>query len=752
MSVEKLELNSIGAGSAASSDLVHIGRRSLRIVSAVVVFAGTLLLTASFVSTEFRDGQGALAGRFVLPLSAGVGLIFLGSVVGTKWRAFGAWLCAALVGEAAALQMIDAGRLIHFQHYRLPSELLANYGFELAVIFILTLFVGFSIRRHLGEIWSWIRVNVGPWRFAVAALFLIFAGAAVTPDLSVYATSLAIGAWIQIVSLGAVILMVLSVPEAALEKVSAKFNVLFTDADKADGKRRMIDRFAVVAAIWVVLLTASLNYFVYQAYPHVPDEAQYLFQARYMAAGQLTVEPPKVPEAFSLYMVPYLDDRWYGIFSPGWPAMLAVGVRGGVEWLVNPVLSGICILLADIFFQQVYERRKARIAILLLSFSPWFIFMGMSFMPHMFTLAAALGAAVIIWNSFVSKRYWMCLPAGVLVGIVSLIRPLDGAIVAVLLGVALLFGSSSWRQRIISAAFLVFGTLVSASSVLLYDRAVTGNSFLMPMDAYYTKYFWPNVMKLGFGPERGMGWGLDAWPGHSPLEALINSALNVSLLQTELLGWGVGSLLIAVLFIVSRSFRKRDAWAMVSIIGIVAAYGLFWYSGGPDFGARYWFLSVIPLTALTVRGIEWLGNGEDTESEDKRTLQRRLTLAVLSLCFITLVSYIPWRAADKYYHYLGVDPGLQALSKEHQFGKSLVLVRGDEYKDYQSAWILNPVNFDGDAPLYAFERDDAVRSRLLNAYRDREVWVVDGPSIANGRYRVAAGPLTADQLLDKAKK
>jgi len=753
MSVENLEINSMDAGSVSGSKLIQLDKWPLRVISALLFAVGTLLFALSFAWNEFRDVRGAFTGKFVLPLSAGVGLAFLGAVVGTKWPAFAAWFCGALVGEAAALQLIGAGRLIHFQHYRLPSELLEHHGFELILVVVLTIIVGNSIRAHFLEIWRWLRREVGTWKLVVAMIFLALASAAVTPDVRIYSFSLAMGAWIQIVSLGAVILMVWSVPETSLEKFSSRINALLdgVDGSRAKGRSRL-DRFAVAAAIWVMLLAAFLAYFVYQAYPHVPDEAQYLFQARYMAAGQLTVQAPQVPEAFRLYMVPYLDDRWYGIFPPGWPAMLAVGVWVRVDWLVNPILAGICLLLAYIFFQQLYDKRTARIAVILLSCSPWFIFMGMSYMPHMFTLATALGAAVIVLNSFVSKRSWTCLPAGALIGVVSLVRPLDGAIVAALLGVAVLVGSHSWRQRIISSINLVVGTIVTAATVLPYDRAVTGNALLMPTDAYYTKYFWPNAMALGFGPDRGFGWGLDALPGHSLLEAVINAALNVSLLQTELFGWGVGSLLIAALFIASRSSRKRDAWAVVSIAAVVGAYGLFWYSGGPDFGARYWFLTIIPLIALTVRAIEWLSRTGAIQGADRQLFKGRVTLAVVSLCLMTLICYIPWRAADKYYQYLGIDPGIQALAKEREFGKSLVLIRGDEYRDYQSAWTLNPVNFEGDSPIFAFDRDAAVRTRLLQVYHDRKVWVVDGPSIADGNYRVAAGPLNGDQLLGEMGK
>lgn len=752
MNADKLDLSSIDAGSATGSEMVQVDGKFVRVASAALIVTGTLLLASSVISGEFRDGHDALTGKFVLALSAGIGLIFLGCLAGTTWRSFAAWFSLALIGESSALQMIDAGRFIHFQHYRPFSDLLQVHTLELALVVIQTLIVSYSISKHFGEIWNWVRAKLNPWMLAVAMVFLVFADAAVTPDAGVYIVSLAMGAWIQILSLGTVILMVWSVPESSLARFTERFTALMGDPVDDVEKRPRIDRFAVIAAIWVVLLTSILCYFVYQAHPHVPDETQYLFQARYMAAEQLTVKAPPVPEAFSMYMVPYLEGRWFGIFSPGWPAVLAIGAWMGAEWLVNPALSGICVLLSYLFFQYLYARRTARIAIVLLCCSPWFIFMGMSFMGHMFTMAAALAAAVIIMRSLASKRIWMCLFAGAMIGVVSLIRPLDGAIVAVLLGFAVLFGSSAWKQRILSAAALVVGTILTAAIVLPYDRAITGNALIMPLDAYYSKYFWPKVMALGFGPERGMGWGLDAYPGHSPVEAVINTALNTSLLQTELFGWGLGSLFIAAIFLVSGSVRKRDAWAWFSIAAIAGVYGLFWYHGGPDFGARYWFLSIIPLIALTVRGIEWLGGTDSLKNLRLRPIGARVTLAVLSLCSITLICYIPWRASDKYYHYLGMEPGIRRLSDDYHFGKSLVLVRGSEYPDYQSAWTFNPVNFEGDAPVYAFDRNPSVRSRLLQVYKDRKIWVVDGPSITGGAYRVAAGPLAADQISTEVGK
>ncbi len=452
-------------------------------------------------------------------------------------------------------------------------------------------------------------------------------------------------------------------------------------------------------------------------------------------------------KAFTMYMLPFQQSNWFGIFSPGWSALLAIGVKLNVVWLINPLLAGLCVLLSYLFFQEIYSRRFARIAVLLLCCSPWFVFMAMSFMSHIFTLVCALSAAVWLSKSFKNKKIIYVLAAGSAIGILSLIRPLDGLMVAFLLGVWTLFGCPTWRTRILTGAALVIGTIATAALVFPYNKAVTGNALLSPLDAYYAKYYSPQVMALGFGAERGFHWGLDAFPGHSPLEAVVNAALNVFLLNTELFGFAIGSLFLAIIFLFSVKPQKKDFWALGVIAVIIGGYSLFWYHGGPDFGARYWFLCIIPLIALTVKGVEWLEQKTNESDQAEAKPNPRIVLAVAMLCGMSLVSYFPWRAFDKYHGYLEMRPNIRELARQNNFGRSLVLIRGDEHPDYQSAWIYNPLNFEGDAPIYARDNDAEIRRRLLQAYVDRPVWIVDGPTRTGGIYKVVQGPVDAQKML-----
>ena len=279
-----------------------------------------------------------------------------------------------------------------------------------------------------------------------------------------------------------------------------------------------------------------LAHFSYQLHPHLADEVGYLYHARYFAAGMLTMPAPPVPEAFNIDLMSYETNRWYSPVPPGWPGMLALGVLVGAPWLINPLLAGVNVLLTYVFVGALYDRRSARLAVLLLCISPWHLLMAMNFMTHTFTLTCALAAAVaVIRARKTGKAVWGWI-AGILTGVVSLIRPLDGFIVAGLLGLwAIGFGGR--RLTAASITGLVFGALAVGALVLPYNKALTGEPTTYPLMAYFDKYYGAKSNALGFGPERGLGWPIDPYPGHSPIESLINANLNISSVNFELFGW-----------------------------------------------------------------------------------------------------------------------------------------------------------------------------------------------------------------------
>jgi 4-amino-4-deoxy-L-arabinose transferase-like glycosyltransferase len=716
-----------------------------RVAQFVLVASGLVFIARAGGDPAFRDQEGYLTGTVCLPIAMGGALIVLGCLLRGKLRRSAFWFALAAVGQAAALQMIDAGRLIHYQHYKHLGSLLTEHPLLLAYMGLQAILVISEFKPHWSTVCTWVKSKFKTWQLAGIGVIFLLTTATVSRDTSAYVAELCFAGIIQTINLVNILLIVWALPDDTLLSLKMKFDRLLGSEEK-HVEHRGLDRFALVSSLWVITLAALLAWFSYERHPHLSDEVGYLYHARYFAAGMLTMPAPPVPEAFNIDLMNYEIDRWYSPVPPGWPLMLAAGVLLGVPWLVNPLLAGVNVLLTYVFLRELYDRRGARIAVLLLCVSPWYIFMSMNFMTHTFTLTCALAAAVGVARARkTGKAIWGWV-AGIAIGVGGLIRPLDGLIVAGLIGLWAI-GLGGRRLRVPALVGFVFGAVITGALQLPYNAMLTGHPGVFPINAYVDKYYGPNRNALGFGPERGLGWAIDAYPGHSPTESLINANLNISSINVELFGWGSGSLVFIALMLLSRTMRRSDYLMLAAVAAVVGTYSLYWFSGGPDFGARYWYLIIVPCVALTVSGIRFLENAvQETTAKSSANRARVLTVA-LSMCILTLLNYLPWRAIDKYFHYLRMRPDIRDMAEEYHLGKSLVLIRGDRYPDYASAAIYNPLDLNADATVYAWDRNSEVRAKVVSAYSDRPIWLVDGPTLTGRGFKVTAGPVSTTQLL-----
>jgi 4-amino-4-deoxy-L-arabinose transferase-like glycosyltransferase len=119
-------------------------------------------------------------------------------------------------------------------------------------------------------------------------------------------------------------------------------------------------------------------------------------------------------------------NRWYGVMSPGWPAMLALGEVAQTPWLVNPLLAAATILLfASVFRQMGMSRFEAHLAIVFMALSPFVVFMSASYMAH----SASLFWFALFWWGWLrllqAGQLRFALVAGVALVCHAMVRP-DG--------------------------------------------------------------------------------------------------------------------------------------------------------------------------------------------------------------------------------------------------------------------------------------------------------------------------------------
>lgn len=663
----------------------------------------------------------------VLTASGLVVLITALAVVKPAYKHAARWFAVAAIGQAATLQMIAAGPLLRYQHYPPLAELFSTHPWSLGIVLGQAILITGALARS----WrNWRPSGRGlTLRLGVALLLSVSTAATVSPELSRYLSELAFAATLQVVSLVSLVLMAMAVPTAAVPHVTSI-------VDRVLGAKRL----PVVAAVLVVVVSTMLSVLSYERHPHIPDEVTYLYHSKYFAQRVLTMPAPPVAAAFDVDLMEYEPARWYSPMSPGWPAVLTLGTLAGLPWLVNPLLAGFNILMGHAVFRRLYPSRLSGTATLLLATSPWFLFLGMSLLNHQVTLACGFLAALGIVEARQSGRAVWGLLAGAAIGATSLIRPLDGAIVGLLMG-AWAVGIGGARLRPAPLAGLAVGTLAIGSLVFPYNLSLTGNLFTLPVNAYFDKHYWPNANAYGFGPDRGVGWPIDPNPGHSPVDGLINTNLNAFSVNIELFGWSAGSLIFVAWLLVAGGWRREDRLMIATTLLFVAAHFFNYFSGGPDFGARYWFSIIGALVALTASGIHALAE----------RLDARVWLVAAAMAIMTVASYLPWRATDKYYHFRDMRPDLRTLSAERGFGDAIVLIRGNRFPDYASAFAENPADVTSRTTIYAWDRDANVRAEVLRAYADRRVWLIEGPSITGDGFRIVDGPVPAAALIGTLK-
>lgn len=677
---------------------------------------------------------------WLLPAALLAALAFAGFAWRSRWRATVLWAGTALVGYAATLQLIAAGPTVRYQHYLSPSAWLHERPVAAVVVLAYLVLIAAGLTRCRDRLAA-LASGWGGAALAAAGAAFVLTSATLSANPGAYLVELLVAVTLQAAHLGAALLAGLAAPDDGARSLGRWVDRALTPSPEPTRGSPPPDRFAWVVAGAAVLVPALLALLVYQRHPHVPDEVAYLLHARYFAAGRLWLPLPEPYAAFDVDLMFADGSRWYSPVPPGWPAILAAGVAAGVPWLVNPILNGINVLLVHRLSRELYEPSTARLTALVFALSPWNLLLAMSFLSHTASLAAALAAALGVVAFRRGGRVSLLLPAGAAIGIVALIRPLEGLIVALFLGLWTL-GARPWGRAVAGAAALAVATAVVGGLNLWYNRAVTGLAGRFPIMAYADALYGPGSNAMGFGPNRGLGWGgLDPLPGHGPLDVLINTNLNLFALNIELLGWATGSVLVLALWILRRRLDGADRILLAVIAGVMLAHAFYWFAGGPDFGPRYWYLIAAPGAMLVARALHGLPEAANPVARG------RFLAAVAVLTAGSLLVFMPWRAGDKYYHYRGMEPGLRTLLHSGTFGADLVLVRGRRHPDYAAAAVLNPLEPDPGRPVFAWDRTPEVRRAVLERFGDRRVWLVNGPTETGGGYRIVLGPVAAAELL-----
>lgn len=461
----------------------------------------------------------------------------------------------------------------------------------------------------------------------------------------------------------------------------------------------------------------------FEAVPHVPDEIAYLFQARIFAGGQLWAPAPGPPDFFLQEHVIAQSGRWFAKYPPMFPALLALGVRGGAPWLVNALLSALTALLIYRITRELAGWRWGLVAWLLALTSPFFVIMGGSMMSHS---ACALFVTLFVWLSVKAlqqRRYAAALGAGVALGLALLTRPYTALLAALVVAG---YGAWLWSKKPVVMRALL-GIAVGASffvSAFLFWGDSLSEERRGPLDSY-SAYHASDT--LGFGSDRGAGW-LKTWGswGHTPAKALRSAHQFLGHTSHYLFGWPpmLSFCLVVACF---RWGRPPDiVWLLLALfVALVIGHMFYWATQHIAFGARYWFSAVPGLIVLSALGLRGLARGH---------FGPRCVAAVLAvLIAINLTAYMPRRLRELP-RYGAIGSALAREVERRELRDALVFVRTEGLM-YNDGFSLNDP-FLRRGPIFA--RDLGERNtELMALHPDFDAYRWDGSTLF--RMRSAAG-------------
>ena len=488
------------------------------------------------------------------------------------------------------------------------------------------------------------------------------------------------------------------------------------------------DRLALLFSLVVILAAALVGNLIFENMPHLEDEFAYLWQAKTIAGGDLTLPTPEFAKSFLIPFVVDFQGQRFGKYPPGWPAALSLGVRAGILDWVNPALAGLAAWLTYRLGKRTLGKKTALLGTLLLGTSPLFLIQAGSLLSHTWSLVLST-AFFLSWMDSLEKEGtpygWLpSLVGGLSLGALALTRPLTAAAVALpfaIQGIIVLIKGPGWKRKRI---LLVGGTaLVITGLYFVWQYDLTGSLFTNP----YTLW-WP-YDKYGFGEGYGVAKG-----GHSLLQGWRNTRFSLKVAFSDLFGWLRFSwIFLPFGFWAAR--KKPLAYYSAGItVSLVLFYLAYWVSSWL-LGSRYYFEALPGLALLSAAGITWLTGKRQAHKTNKPFLNKLLPLGIIGivslLIFSNLYFYTPAR--------LGSLQGLYGIEREdlrvfetpglEEYQPALVIVDAEDWMPYGStlvlespalnspyifAWSIGPKTYRKLAEYYQGERN------ILYYYPDRE--------------------------------
>ncbi len=356
-----------------------------------------------------------------------------------------------------------------------------------------------------------------------------------------------------------------------------------------------------LAALCLLAFALSCAYVVYylRGGPRIIDATSYFLEARSLSQGSFSFMAREPTAAFRGRFLLASDDghSLSVLFPPGYPMLLALGMRLGAPLLVGPLL-GALLVAATYFLARALspDPKLAGLAAALSALCAALRYHSADTMSH---ALAALLACVALGLALRPTLRGASLGCGLCLGWLAATRPIDAGIALALCGLALRrSGVRAWLQ-------LGLGVLPGVALLLLHQHAATGSWLDSTQLAYYAAADAPpGCFRYGFGAgvgcrfEHGDFVSRFLREGYGLRAALRNLLVHLGLFTVD--ATNAVPLTLLGTYAAFRHLRTPFALLAGGVLLQALAYVPFYFDGNyPGGGAR--FLSpAIPLCQILV--------------------------------------------------------------------------------------------------------------------------------------------------------
>jgi len=507
----------------------------------------------------------------------------------------------------------------------------------------------------------------------------------------------------------------------------------------------LLQLLALALVLVSFVMSALVSRLVFERLPHLEDEVAYLYQAKIFAGGHLVIESPQPRRAYwQPFVVDYNGNR-FGKYTPGWPALLAVGVVFGQPWAVNAFLAGITVALVYRLGREVFNAETGVIAGALTAFSPMALLLNATLMGHTAALCFTTLFLYAYWRMERGRQplKWGII-AGAALGLVVINRPLTA------IGVAAPF--VIWSNiRLIKSFFqmvesesrrfvmehlrplIALGavTVLISAAIPIFNYAATGD----PTTNLYT-LIW-SYDQVGFGE----GYGRN---GHTLEKGIRHARFDLSLMAADLYGWQLGAITpelqqhlltegdywplvglswILLPFGLAIGWQRRWTWLLAAVpLALVVVHLAYWI-GSQRYSTRYYFEGLTALSILSALPLAWLW----------RRIPDNLIRGLWGLGFFVFLLYIlytyttPRISALYRFNQIG-QPQIEAVQARRDGDRPVLVVvtgRDVRWRAFGSLMAVTSPYLDSEIVVAWDNLTPGVREQILARFPDRQVIEID---------------------------